>query len=47
MAYRITGLCKFIVRFVFQNGFRLLYVSRAKSCMYFISSIKLWVVLKF
>ena len=47
MAFRIIELCKFIVCFVFQNGFRLLYLSRAKLCLNFISSVKLWVVLKF
>ena len=47
MAYRVIELCKFFVRFVFQNGFRLLYVSRAKFCLAFISSVKLWVILRF
>ena len=47
MAYRIIGLCEFIVRFVFQNGFRLSHVSRAKLCLNFLSIVKLWVALKF
>ena len=47
MAYRIKELCILTVRFVLQNGFRLLYLSRAKLCLNFISSVKLWVVLKF
>ena len=47
MAYRIIGLCEFIVRFAFQNDFRLLHVSRAKLCLNFMSVVKLWVALKF
>ena len=47
MAYRIIELCKFIVCFVLQNSFRMLYLSRAKLCLNLISSVKLWVVLKF
>ena len=47
MAYRIKELCILTVRFVLQNGFRLLYLSRAKLCLNFISSVKLSVVLKF
>ena len=41
MAYRIIGLCEFIVHFVFQNGFRLLYVSRVKLRLNFISSVNI------
>ena len=41
MAYRIIGLCESIVRFVFQNGFRLLYVSRVKLYLNFISSVNI------
>ena len=47
MAFRIIELCKFIVCFVLQNGFRLLYLSSVKLFLNFISSVKLWVVLKF
>ena len=47
MAFRIIEVCKLIVCFVLQNGFRLLYLSTAELCLNFISNVKLWFVLKF